>query len=375
MKDRIAALQGAIQSTLTVIQESRDQVEEIVQSAMDEVKQLEAEYAEVSNACMEAIERVELLSQLTQHARQRLMEVSRDIHTFNEQSMKSAYERAEHLQTELARWREREAQLRIRRDSIARRLRALRATAQQAEVLLAKFEHAAAYLGTEFGDLGSVLESANQYRLLGLQMLQLMEEERRHLAAELHDGPMQALATLAMRISGPLPDGEESVMASINQVIASLRQVVFDLRPSLIDDLGLVPTLKQYAAQWSKLTGIAEQVRLVGLEVKLSPTEKVTVFRCVQELLKNVRQHSGAQRVTLEVVYGESVLQVVVADDGRGFHKVDWAEWLEQGKLGMTLCRQRMTALGGDVEIQDSVPAGARVVLTLPIQRRSESQK
>lgn len=374
MDSRISALRAAIDKTLAAISEGRDQVEAIARSTLDEVKRLEEELARVQSECAEAIEQVERLEGDARLARQRLMLVNREFQRYSEQEMQQVYEEAQALQAELARWREREAQLRYWRDDLERRLKGLHATARQAEVLLHKFRHTTDYLTAEFGDVAGVLEAAQIQSLLGLQVLQMLEEERRMLAQRLHDGPMQALASVAMRMQAA-PSGRNPQLAAgevwsrLNHVISDLRQMVFDLRPPLLDDLGLVPTLKRYAQQWSKQTRVKTQVQLVGLEVPLTQTEKVTVFRAVQQCLENVARHARASVVSIALTFGPDSLQVKVVDDGLGLQEADWLGWLEQGKLGLTLCRQRLSVIGGSMDIRAGERTGTQVTIQLPISR------
>lgn len=376
LTDRINALKNAIQSTLDAITESREQVERIANSTMDEVQRLESEYEQVRMECRAAIEKVEELELQSRAARERLMVVNRDVQKFTETDMRSAYEMANQLQMELGQWREREIQLRFRRDDIARRLKAMRVTAQQAEIVMTKFAHTSQYLGTEFGELAVVLQSAHAQSILGLQMLQLQEEERRWLAAQLHDGPMQTLASIGMRMQAANATANmelsKDLRARLSAVIADMRQIVFDLRPPLLDDLGLVPTLKRYLHQWSETHEMTVRIHLIGLESALSPTEKVTVFRGVQEAVKNAGLHSGGDLVDVTLIYGSDELQVHVADNGVGIEEMDWMKWLEQGKLGLTLCRQRMSALGGTMTLGPNEPYGTKVAFALPIQRGSD---
>ncbi len=364
-------MKNAIQITLDAIAESRQQVEEIARSTMDEVQRLEAEYEQVRDDCNQAIARVEQLERESRVARERLMIVNRDLRKYSEREMQAAYETAQQVQMELGQWRERELQLRFRRDDIARRLKALRATAAQAELVLAKFSHTAQYLSTEFGDIAVVLEQAHTQTILGMQMLQMQEEERRWLAAQLHDGPMQSLASIGMRVQSASPETAQDVRKRLNGVIADLRQIVFDLRPPLLDDLGLVPTLKRYLQQWSESHGMTVRINLIGIECALSPTEKVTLFRGVQEAVKNAATHSRGDRIDVTLLYGLDELNIHIADNGVGIAEVAWMDWLEQGKLGLTLCRQRMSALGGSMRVEPNEPHGTKVILTLPIRREA----
>jgi two-component system, NarL family, sensor histidine kinase DegS len=378
MSDKISALKEAIAGTLSAIADGRDQVQLVAQSITDEVALLEGQFEAVRFECEQAIDKVETLERESLFARERLMVVNRNASKYSESEMKSAYDKAERLQLDVGQWREREAQLRIRRDDIARRLKALRATEHHAEVLTLKLDQATSSLTGEFTDMAAILQFAEAQTAIGVQMIQMQEEERRWLSQRLHDGPMQSLASVAMRmqtLKSPSPTEnalQKDISDRLNTVISDLRQVVFDLRPPLLDDLGLVPTLKRYAQQWAQANLATVRIHLVGLETSLHATAKVVVFRCLQEALLNVAEHAMASAVDITLTYGPDTLAVDIVDDGQGIVESDWLKWVEAGKLGLTVCRQRLAILAGTLDIEKISPRGTRVAISLPITRRSD---
>lgn len=377
MDHKITALQHAIDGTLSAISDGRGQVQIIAEGIVDEVKMLEGQFEAVRQECVQAIDQVETLQLESIAARERLMIVNRHISKYSEADMKEAYDKAQTLQVQLGQWREREAQLRYRRDDIARRLKALRVTAYHAEVLTLKLDHAADYLTVEFHEMASVLRLAETQTALGFQMIQMQEEERRSLSQRLHDGPMQSLASVAMRLQAtqsPSSDSasQKDIRDRLNMVIGDIRQVVFDLRPPLLDDLGLVPTLKRYAQQWAETRLTTVRIHLVGLEATLSATEKVVIFRSVQEAFSNIANHAKAEDVDITLTYGSDRLVVHVDDNGQGIPETDWMKWVEDGKLGLTVCRQRLSILGGTLDVERIEPQGTKVTISLPFTRRSD---
>lgn len=378
MDDRVEAMRNTIRNTLQAIFDGRTQVEQIADSTQQEVRLLEEEYETVRTECLDTIEHVEQIARESRIARQRLVTVNRDVRKYTESEMENAYTEAYDLQIQLGQWQEREIQLRLRRDDIARRLKAMRSTAHQAEVLLVQFGHASRTLDIDFGDLSRTLEDAHMYSVLGLRMLQLQEDERRQLVRQLHDGPMQHLASVSMRmqsnntqIDSMDDEWKVDIRDRLAEVIGDLRQIVFDLRPPLLDDLGLVPTLRRYLNQWSESVHITASVTLIGLESGLSPTEKIAMFRAVQEALRNVAEHAQASTVEVKLTYGAERLDVLVTDDGTGLEAVNWSDWVESGRLGLMICRQRISVLGGRVEVGalEGGGQGMCVQITLPIDR------
>jgi two-component system sensor histidine kinase DegS len=375
LTSQLSAIRKAIDGILTAIREGREQIEWIAESTQSEMNRLEQECQELQNLCLEAIERVETLEQDEKRAREKLMIVHGDVNRYTERDMQQAYEHVQQLQAELAQWREREHQLRIRRDDTLRRLKVMRMTAQRAEILTLKFHHIADFLSGDIEQFSSALHDAHLQSLLGIQILQMQEAERETLARELHDGPIQALATASMRLQVRMAGNDalkpirEEFRTEFNQVIGQLRKTLFRLRPPLLDDLGIVPALKRYTDEWSHSTGIPVRHHLMGLEVSLTPTEKITVFRCVQEALDNVRAHSGGSRVDLTVFFKEKSVEFTVEDDGIGIPEVDWTGWLQEGKSGLNLCRQKLQLLGGTLGIQKRSTQGTQVRIELPIVR------
>ncbi|QQE78129.1 sensor histidine kinase [Alicyclobacillus sp. SO9] len=374
MAYHVAALQAAIEKTLNAIEDGEQQVEKIVARTWQEVQELEQEYESVKQECTDAINRVEETERHSRRAREQLVQVNRGIYQYTHGEMKDAYEKAQALQMELGQWREREAQLRRRRDELARRLKSLRISAHEAETLMVKFGHVTDYLTEQFGGLANTLQTAQTESLVGLQVMQMQEDERRVLAQRLHDGPMQSLAGTAMRVQVvPVADDNEELKEDIrlrlNSVIANIRQIVFDLRPPLLDDLGLIPALKRYTQQWAEWSDVTVHVHLIGVETVLRPTEKMTIFRTVQETLKNTLAHAQASQVDISLTYGVDRLKVEVVDNGIGIGESQWYEWVENGKLGLTVSRQRLGLLNGSLEVMNALPKGTKVVMELPILR------
>lgn len=374
----IVVLRQAIDGTLTAIREGRDHVEAIAVAIADEVKRLEQEYESLRDQCLSAIETVEALEAESRAARERLAAVNRNVTSSSQQDMQDAYERAQKTQSDLAQWHERESQLRTRRDEVARRLKSLRATAQEAEVLLVKFEQVTSYLSAEFQGVSDSMQMLQVDTLLGVRLLQMQEEERRALAGRLHDGPMQKLASTAMRVQvEPLSTDptqmREDFRQRLTDIIGDLRNIVFDLRPPLLDDLGLVPTLRRYAEQWTHTYHIPVRIQLVGLERSLSPTQKVNVFRAVQEALLNVARHASASEVSISLIYGDENVEIEVVDNGVGLDTVDWLHWVETGRMGLSLSRQRLAIHGGMLDIMTGSTSGTRFVIKMPFHKEADA--
>ena len=199
------------------------------------------------------------------------------------------------------------------------------------------------------------------------------EAERQRLSRQMHDGPAQALsnfilqAEIAMRLLSvdieQAKDELNSLKASAMRTFQKVRNFIFELRPMMLDDLGLIPTIRRYAETYREQSGIEINLLVSGTERRLEPYLEVMVFRALQELLGNASRHSHATMVKVYVDVGGSLLKVSVDDNGKGFD----AEMISQGNsLGLKLIRDRVEMLGGSFDIDSSVGKGTRVSFSVP---------
>ncbi len=204
-------------------------------------------------------------------------------------------------------------------------------------------------------------------------MIQAQEAERQRLSRQMHDGPAQALSNfilqteIAMRLfdvdQQKAREELESLKAAVTITFKKVRDFIFELRPMMLDDLGLIPTLKRYVDAWKDQSGIEGRLIFTGKERRLQSYEEVMVFRAIQELLHNAARHSDATSVKVQVDLGESDMKVVVDDDGKGFdvEKLDTASG-----MGLKLIRDRVELLGGNLEVDSTQGHGTRVTFVLP---------
>lgn len=204
-------------------------------------------------------------------------------------------------------------------------------------------------------------------------MIQTQESERQRLSRQMHDGPAQALSNfilqteIAMRLfdvdQKKAREELENLKVSATGTFRKVRDFIFELRPMMLDDLGLVPTLKRYVDAWKDQAGIEARLMVTGKERRLESYEEVMVFRAVQELLNNTARHSGAASVKVQVDMGDNLTKVSVDDDGKGF---DADNVNDKRGMGLKVIRDRVEMLGGSMEVDSVVGNGTRVTFQLP---------
>ena len=211
-------------------------------------------------------------------------------------------------------------------------------------------------------------------QMSGIEMIvNAQEAERQRLSRQMHDGPAQALSNfilqteIAMRLldadPGQAKDELGSLKSSALGTFQKVRNFIFELRPMMLDDLGLVPTLRKYSDAFKEQTGLDVSVTVTGTERRLESYLEVMIFRAVQELLGNSSRHSQATLIKVQIDLGNDLIRVSVDDNGRGFD----SEILKQSSnLGLKLIRERAEMLGGSFEIDSVAGSGARISFSVP---------
>ena len=227
-------------------------------------------------------------------------------------------------------------------------------------------------------------ESAGRLQVLSRRVVEVQEEERRHLARELHDEIGQSLTAIAItlqavkRSAGPalLPPLEECT-AVVDLAIRQVRRLSFDLRPSLLDDLGLVAALRSHLDHQARRVGYQAHFSADpdGIGPELDPAIAIAAFRIAQEALTNVARHAHARRVrmSMRLRRRDGILHLLVGDDGVGFDpEANLLRGARGEGIGLLGMRERAALLGGRVHIRSSPGRGTVVRLSVPIVRGAE---
>ncbi len=233
--------------------------------------------------------------------------------------------------------------------------------------------------------MGGTLESSRLYTALqhrtadlerlSTRMVLQQEEERRHLSRELHDETAQLLSAVKMELAilrEVVPEAHagrvDDALALTDAGIRSIRAVIHDLRPSLLDDLGLVPALRSVATAFAQHSGT--DVRLDLPQARDFPVldegADLAFYRALQEALSNIGRHAGASVVDITLRADEGMVRLTVADNGSGLPSIpDGSVRSGMGLIGM---RERFASLGGSVQLSANSNGGARLDVALPAE-------
>jgi len=216
-----------------------------------------------------------------------------------------------------------------------------------------------------------VLKARGALEQLSARLVDAQEMERRTISRELHDQVGQTLnallvdaANLAARIQADDTVSRrylDNIRTFADSSVNSIRDIALLLRPSMLDDLGLIPALEWQAREVSRRSGIHVKVAAENMPDSLSDEMRTCIYRVVQEALQNVSRHSGAKNSLVTVRQDDNSLSLSVEDDGHGF---DADRMRGLGMLGM---EERVRQLGGKLEIHSAPGNGATLRVKLPI--------
>ncbi len=239
--------------------------------------------------------------------------------------------------------------------------------------------------------LGIAIEQARLYerlrtarerlRKLARQNLVAEEEERRRIARELHDETSQSLSGIALQLQALIEmysisgnqdvqfiDGLKKVQALTVRVHNEVSRLISNLRPALLDTLGLVPAVRQYAETRLRPLEINVSVDIRGAERRFPSDVEAALFRFVQGAIGNIAQHSKAKEATIVLEYQPDEFSLSIKDDGEGFNVSEIIDVEESGRgRGLFSMRERIGLLGGTSGIESQPGKGTTVWAKVPI--------
>ena len=197
-------------------------------------------------------------------------------------------------------------------------------------------------------------------RLLARRVVQSQEEERGHLARELHDGTSQTLVSAKLLIESAVetldrsdkkaPPALGKALQRLNDSLLEVRRISHRLRPAVLDTLGLPAALERLGDEFAEEGTVDASIMVEGEAFELQPEAKTALFRVTQEALTNVRKHAQAHRVHIALGFSDEAVRLEIGDDGVGFD-VEGTQLDPQRGIGLRNMRERMEAIGGQLRV------------------------
>jgi len=210
-----------------------------------------------------------------------------------------------------------------------------------------------------------------------VRIIDAQEAERQRMSKAMHDGPAQSLtnfilqADIVQRLFERDPAQAKAELQNLKATATStfqrVREFITELRPMMLDDLGLVPTVRRYVKGFEEKSGLQAMLTITGEERRFESHREVMAFRAIQELLTNIREHAQASQVKLTLDLDENRVRSIVEDNGIGFDVNSILNQPEDKHIGLRTLKEKTELLGGQFLMESSIGQGTRAVVDLPV--------
>ena len=217
-----------------------------------------------------------------------------------------------------------------------------------------------------------------QLKAISERAIHAQEEERVRIARSLHDDTAQTISMLIInleRIEKKIPHDNPDLFRQVTEshkvatlLLENLRKVIWDLRPSILDDLGLIPAIRWYAQTNLKESGVRVEVGDSNELMRLPPHLETLLFRILQEAVSNILRHANAGKVTINLRPEDGCVVLEVKDDGRGFDvKKTTGEAVTRKQLGLLGMQERVSLVNGTVKVESIPGEGTTLRVYIPL--------
>ncbi|MDE3088428.1 MAG: ATP-binding protein [Chloroflexota bacterium] len=339
----------------------------LAEETKKEREQLESEIREIDILVKQTAGEIERLQQRQADAATRLRQVEANLEAYPREEIRDTYLNGQDVQMRLF-------MMRSQMEQLENKQRSLQRYRVQLDRLGALTEQLAESSGSVLLASGAGGNSIDHQSMV--QTIEAQELERQHLARQMHDGPAQSLTNLILQAeivertfdTDPVKARAElgNLKNAANSTFQRIRDFIFDLRPMMLDDLGLIPTLRRYVQTFESKTRLPTHLATLG-EKTLSSYIEVTLFRAVQELLDNAARHAHASRVQVTLDLQDNPVVVTVEDDGSGFDvQSSIVAARQRSSSGLATLEKRVEMLGGRIHFQSGTGRGTKVRVELP---------
>jgi PAS domain S-box-containing protein len=242
---------------------------------------------------------------------------------------------------------------------------------------LAKNGSKSATFGIVVTDMTEARHNEEMLRTLTHRVVQVQEAERGRVALELHDNITQLLCAVLARwaaLANKLPAREKASRGEVRklsemlgQTVDEVQRIARNLRPSVLDELGLIPALRATCTEFANRTGVALKLACKPLTARLPAEGELALYRILQNALENVEKHARARHVTVRLRQ-RTFVELAIHDDGIGFDPEHHAARRKgKGGLGLLSMRERATYVGGALKIKSVRGAGTEIEVLIPL--------
>ena len=339
-----------------------ESLEQLSEEYGKEYEQTQRELKEIDLLIQQTTGEVERLAQRNTQVTNRLRQIEAALDTVPQQDIREAYAAVLDTQQRLFTMRGQLEKLQSNQRNMERYLDLLRSILELARQAEPEVQAA---------------EEGEPSQPLVVRIIEAQERERLRLSRQMHDGPAQSLTNLILqaeiceRLFETDPERARTELAGLRNSVAGtfqkVKQFILNLRPMMLDDLGVVPTMRRYVDSFADNSGVATHLMVTGKERRLESHKEVTIFRLVQELLNNAVEYAHATTVQINLDIGDDAARVSVEDNGSGFELTESLTSPEADQLGLATMRERVEMLGGRISFDSGLGRGTKVSFDLPV--------
>jgi two-component system sensor histidine kinase DegS len=350
-----------------------ERLEETTRRLQGELDRIHRELEELKVVIPQNSAEVDRLAQRELSLSSRLREMELNLENYPRNDIRQFYMSVHEIQLRHYMMRTQLEQQQNKQRTLQEQQRERREVLRLSEALLVQQSQAATV------DPGAGEDAAEQEMIS--RIIQAQEDERLRISQQIHDGPTQTMSNLVLQAEvcerfvdkDPLEARTElaGLKSTIHHVLQEMRRFIFDVRPMILDDLGLVPTLRRYIQDFAERSRVETNLVVQGAEKRLARHIEISIFRVVQEALTNVSKHAHAPHARIVLEIEPRQISVAVEDDGVGFNLQEVGASLAEGHgrtMGIASMRQRVeTLLKGKLIIESTPGRGTRVLATIPL--------
>jgi two-component system sensor histidine kinase DegS len=343
-----------------------EQLRILIQESQKEYDQIQRELREIDVLIRQSSTEVEKLAQRNNQIGNRVRQMEMNLDTYPRDDIKDLYSAASEAQM-------RHFMMRGQLEQFQNRQQGLQ---QQSQRLLQVVELASQIAPEDVAELVSGALPDSQRDIV--RVIEAQEKERHRLARQMHDGPAQSLTNLMLQAeicerlfdNDPIQARVElgNLKNALNVTFQKIREFIVALRPMMLDDLGLVPAVKQHVQTYEEKAKLSTNFAVMGRETRLPPHIEAALFRMIQELLSNVETHAHATHVQVVLDFQDAAIVATVEDDGSGFNIKEVQSPVQRRRgLGLSTIQERTEMMGGQVIFESRIGRGSKIRIEIPV--------
>lgn len=363
--------------TLSNINSSKSQIFNISENVRNEYTSLREELDAAQSKLMVVMSQVSMFEKEVALGRKKLYEVNKDYDKYSEEIIEQVYDKVNNLVISLAEKREEEKALIVHRNTLEQRLKTYSLVLEDTEKIIAQISVAMDFLEGNLNSVAKSIDELNDKSFIGLQLIEALENERERIARDIHDGPAQSFANIALSIELIKKlieiDSKKAIVEldtmkkNTKDNLSEIRKIIYDLKPFDISEIGLIDSIKFLVESFSENTKTLVNIKEISKISLKHDLINMTVFRIIRECMNNIKKYANATNVDIVLEQTDSFLNIVISDNGVGFYVSNISTESNHG-FGLSSIKRQCKYLHASLKIQSAIGKGTKIAIRIPLE-------